>query len=416
MTEMLRNSYRNLCLGVLVGFAAFSAEAGDNAGLLKKLVEKGVITEGEAAVLAEEANSEFNNTMPSWVNSMTLKGDLRLRAEQKQDGEAGGYTGNRPARYRFRYRFRFGGTADIGNGWKAGFRLASGGTQPGSTNTTMDDHQQNDDIYIDQAYASWSGNGFTVYGGKMPSQDKTGFKFSKAILDGDITPEGLQVHYNDIEFGSTTVGINTGVWIQDENSGDSNDEYLYLYQIASSTSLSDTMKLDLAWGGYTSQGGQFDDTIHSDNAGNDSGENFSISSLDAALSIKQGPGVKLYGSLIENHAADTAADGLLYGVKFGSAKKAGQWEAGIEYRELEANSVYDDYSDSDFGAYGTGSNAGQYYNGTDVEGIVLKSKYNLYDNVQLGFTWYRTENNDADGSIENPNENDRFQFDAVFKF
>ena len=280
----------------------------------------------------------------------------------------------------------------------------------------MDDHQQNDDIYIDQAYTSWSGNGFTVYGGKMPSQDKTGFKFSKAILDGDITPEGLQVHYNDIEFGSTTVGINTGVWIQDENSGDSNDEYLYLYQIASSTSLSDTMKLDLAWGGYTSQGGQFDDTIHSDNAGNDSGENFSISSLDAALSIKQGLGVKLYGSLIENHAASSANEGLIYGVKYGSAKKAGQWEAGIEYRELEANSVYDDYSDSDFGAYGTGSNAGQYYNGTDVEGIVLKSKYNLYDNVQLGFTWYRTENNDADGSIENPNENDRFQFDAVFKF
>ena len=43
MTEMLRNSYRNLCLGVLVGFAALQAEAGDNAALLKKLVEKGVI-------------------------------------------------------------------------------------------------------------------------------------------------------------------------------------------------------------------------------------------------------------------------------------------------------------------------------------------------------------------------------------
>ena len=76
---MVRNSYRNLCLGTLVGFAAFSAEAGDNAGLLKKLVEKGIISEGEAAVLAEEANSEFNNSMPSWVNSLTLKGDLRLR-------------------------------------------------------------------------------------------------------------------------------------------------------------------------------------------------------------------------------------------------------------------------------------------------------------------------------------------------
>ena len=153
---MKNNMTKALGLGVLAGFAAMSAEAGENSSLLKKLVEKGVITEGEAAVLAEEANNEWNDAtaLPGWVNSMTLKGDLRLRYEQKQNGEAGGYTGNRPTRNRFRYRFRFGGTADLGNGWKAGFRLASGGTNPNSTNTTMDDHQQNDDIYIDQAYTS----------------------------------------------------------------------------------------------------------------------------------------------------------------------------------------------------------------------------------------------------------------------
>ena len=62
---MSRNSYKNLCFGVLTGFAAFNAEAGDNTSLLKKLVEKGVISEGEAAAIAEEANSEFNNSMPS---------------------------------------------------------------------------------------------------------------------------------------------------------------------------------------------------------------------------------------------------------------------------------------------------------------------------------------------------------------
>ena len=51
-----------------------------------------------------------------------------------------------------------------------------------------------------------------------------------------------------------------------------------------------------------------------------------------------------------------------------------------------------------------------------LKALFFKAKYNLYDNVQLGFAWFRTENNDADGSAENPNENDRFQFDAVFKF
>ena len=122
-----------LGLGVLAGFAAMSAEAGDNAGLLKKLVEKGIISEGEAAVLAEEANSEFNNSMPSWVNSLTLKGDLRLRYEQKHQD-----TSDEMGRTRGRYRFRWGGTATMNNGFKAGFRFASGsGNNPLSTNQTI---------------------------------------------------------------------------------------------------------------------------------------------------------------------------------------------------------------------------------------------------------------------------------------
>ena len=67
-------------------------------------------------------------------------------------------------------------------------------------------------------------------------------------------------------------------------------------------------------------------------------------------------------------------------------------------------------------AYGTGSSAGKYYNGTDAEGIVIKAKYNLADNTQLAFAWFRTENNDADGSAESTTENDRIQADIVFKF
>ena len=41
----------------------------------------------------------------------------------------------------------------------------------------------------------------------MPSQDKTGFKFSKAILDGDMI---LKVSKSTTTFGSTKLGFNTG--------------------------------------------------------------------------------------------------------------------------------------------------------------------------------------------------------------
>ena len=196
---MKNNMTKALGLGVLAGFAAMSAEAGDNAGLLKKLVEKGIISEGEAAVLAEEANSEFNESMPSWVQSLTLKGDLRLRYDHTHDNPSG--LGG--AEDRWRYRFRFGGTANMQNGVKTGFRLASGGTSDiGSTNKTMDGGFARDDFYLDQAWAQMDVSGVTMIGGKNPNFEKTGWFVSKALFDGDITPEGFELHYST-ESGST---------------------------------------------------------------------------------------------------------------------------------------------------------------------------------------------------------------------
>ena len=107
---------------LLAGFAALSSEAGDNSKLLEMLVKKGVITEGEAAVLAEDANAEFKKSA-SMLESLTLSGDLRLRYDHTKDSPSN----NAAANDRWRYRFRFGATADMSNGVKAGFRLATGG-------------------------------------------------------------------------------------------------------------------------------------------------------------------------------------------------------------------------------------------------------------------------------------------------
>ena len=225
-----------LGLGVLAGFAAMSAEAGDNAGLLKKLVEKGIISEGEAAVLAEEANSEFNNSMPSWVNSLTLKGDLRLRYDHTYDSASNGAS----AEDRWRYRFRFGGTAEMNNGVKTGFRLASGGTSDiGSTNKTMDGGFARDDFYLDQAWAQMDVSGVTMIGGKNPNFEKTGWFVSKALFDGDITPEGFELHYST-ESGSTDLGFHGGAYfVQGEDDPSKTLDMLTMAQITAKTSLSD---------------------------------------------------------------------------------------------------------------------------------------------------------------------------------
>ena len=51
--------------------------------LLKKLVEKGVLTEAEAAELRNEANADATEKPNSWVDSITFKGAVRPRYEMK---------------------------------------------------------------------------------------------------------------------------------------------------------------------------------------------------------------------------------------------------------------------------------------------------------------------------------------------
>ena len=48
-------------------------------------------------------------------------------------------------------------------------------------------------------------------GGKLPNFEKTGYKFSKAILDGDITPEVLKFYYQ-LKLCPTDVGLHGGVY------------------------------------------------------------------------------------------------------------------------------------------------------------------------------------------------------------
>lgn len=406
---MKNNMTKALGLGVLAGFAAMSAEAGDNAGLLKKLVEKGIISEGEAAVLAEEANSEFNESMPSWVQSLTLKGDLRLRYDHTHDNPSG--LGG--AEDRWRYRFRFGGTANMQNGVKTGFRLASGGTSDiGSTNKTMDGGFARDDFYLDQAWAQMDVSGVTMIGGKNPNFEKTGWFVSKALFDGDITPEGFELHYST-ESGSTDLGFHGGAYfVQGEDDPSKTLDMLTMAQITAKTSLSDTTGLTLGLGVYNVEDEGIDET--SSRSGNSaSGVGYTPVFIDAALSMKTGPGVKLYATYVNNQESSATDDtGLIAGIKFGSAKKAGQWEAKIEYRSLEKDAVWDELTDSDFGAFGANGSVDTYKSGTNVEGTILQGKYMIYDNVQAALTLLTTESEDGtDGETNN-----RVQADIIFKF
>ena len=411
---------KTFTVAVIIGVALTeTAGAQSSESLLKKLVEKGILTEAEAG------------KPKSWVDSITFKGDLRLRYEMKHQEWA---AGSQSRRNRFRYRFRYGAIADLQNDMKVGFRIASGSTDnPISTNQTLDDAGHNDTLAIDQAYAQWSRDGFTVMGGKMPNHSKNGWMISSGLIDTDYTPEGAELHY-DLTAGGMPLGLHGG-WhsIYESSHG---DDGMLIGQITGEHKFSNHTELKFGLGSYwlfnadqikadtvgSSGVAHKDSAGNSETSGNNVASNFNPYFIDAALTYKGwARPVKFSAMYLNNPAAAASGEdtGYSFGVKYGSAKKAGEWEIGYEWRHLEQDAVWHGLTDSDFGAFGarnvSGSNGNKYYNGTNVEGSLIKGRYQLYDNVKLGFGWGITDaiKNDVSGTNKTTH---RFSFDVIFSF
>ena len=74
---------------------------------------------------------------------------------------------------------------------------------------------------------------------------------------------------------------------------------------------------------------------------------------------------------------------------------------------MEADSTYDQLSESDFNAIKGSSFIG----GTNIKGHIIKARYNIYDNWQAGLSLYNTEPESGPGDSSN-----RIQLDFVWKF
>ena len=187
---------------------------------------------------------------------------------------------------------------------------------------------------------------------------------------------------------------------------------MYMAQVTASSSLNATTNWDLGLGVYTVDDGGLSQAGASKRTGNSSGVGYTPLFIDGALSFKTGPGVKIYGTWVNNQEGAASKDtGFATGVKLGSAKKAGQWEASLGYRSIERDAIWDDLSDSDFGAWGANT-ANSYGSGTNVEGLRLQGKYMIYDNVQVALTVYDTQSEDG----TDDESNNRMQADLIFKF
>ena len=287
-----------------------------------------------------------------------------------------------------------------------------------SSNQTFSNDFTRDDFGLDQAYVGWQQEddweenpGFTVYAGKIPNFEKTGWKLSKALFDSDITPEGFETHYST-EMGSTILGLHGGAYLLEGEDDPSRPmSKLIMGQITTSTTLGDTLGMDLGLGVYGMDSSDL--TGPGTGHGNTAGQGYTPLMLDAAFTSRGGSKpVKLYGTWVDNQQADTLSTGYITGIKYGSAKKAGQWEAKIEYRSFEADAFWDELAESEFGAIGVKA-ANEYATGTNTEGFVIQGKYNIYSNVQAALTWTHSK---AETSTYDDESNNRVQLDLIFKF
>jgi len=416
--------------------------------LIDKLVEKGILTVKEANELREEVDKGFKEAysvksgMPDWLNSFRINGDLRLRFDQIHIDDF-------LDRNRFRYRARLGFTAVMMDDFEVGMRLTSGeGTtvdrvsDPVSGNTTFDNNGAKKGIFIDLVYAKWSpiktGDwSGTFIGGKMENP----FVFSELVFDPDYTPEGVAQQWACTINDKHSARLNLGGFVLDELSASSNDPFLVGAQTRLESTWTPKIQTSIGLAGLAVTGKNSLGTanVPDQNRGNtrvnrgtaaapDFVPAFHFNPLvaDAYLTYTQKKfplysgafPIRVGGEFMHNFAAENDNQGYAVGATFGKSGKRRTWDFTYRWKTLEADSWFEEFVDSDTGAFyemaPVGGRRG-YGPGTNLRGHYLRAAYSPLDSLTLSLTYYLYE-----AVNESPSGSDgqahRLLFDAIWKF
>jgi hypothetical protein len=225
--------------------------------IVKDQIRKDVVAE-VAPDIKKEVASQLNqqgtvfSALPAWMQRFTWSGDLRMRGEGDEFAsdnvqnvylnynEINALGGIEKAgalalanvtkdQERLRLRARFGFDTDLGSGWTASVRLATGSTGEvvATTNQTLGTYGAGYTATIDQGFLRWSGSwldnsqGFTAYAGR----------FGSPWLDTDL------IWYNDLTFE----GVVSNYWV---NFSDDDDHPQKLFVTVAAMPLTSFSPLD----------------------------------------------------------------------------------------------------------------------------------------------------------------------------
>jgi len=375
--------------------------AGEVDILIKKLVEKGILTPSDAdeilkevkeaakqeraAVVKETAEAIKKDKtivltdLPDWIRKTKFKGDFRLRY-QLNDMHA------RPDRHRGRYRMRLGFVTEVIDKIHVGFGLATGGNNPRSTNQTMMDSFDTPDCRVDYAYASYTPwDWLTLIGGKFKNPI---WRTSGLLWDSDIRPEGAAAILNYKAGSAVDLFLNTGAWIIDERSGDESDPIMFVAQPGYKLKLGKSayFKNAAIMYQFSNVEGNMLDYSSGTNTLTRSGalrNDYDAVGVTGELGLNTGfdyiPFFALFSEYITNRKASDSDDGYLVGLKFGDkkVKERSQWQFQAMYRRLERDAWLDCFPNADV-----------YSGGTNIKGYNAGVKYGLTRNVTFDLNYF----------------------------
>lgn len=348
----------------------------------------------------------------TWVDTVTVKGDLRYRYETiTEDGK--------DDRQRDRLRARIGATAKINDQVKGEIQFSTGDNDPISGNKTIGDGFTKKGMGLNLGYIDWTvRDGLDVFAGKMKNPF---ICVSDLIWDSDLTPEGAAAKWEQTS-GDLTLYVNAGdLWVQERSTAPKADTKLYGAQAAAKYQFSDEVYLLVGGSYYTYDNidgmnvidWEGNNKTYGNSAANGAvvnGVTNKVYAMEynevetfAKLVTWVGMPLEFYGNYVVNQDAEANDTGWLAGVTLGKAKNVDTWELGYNYRELEKDAVLGAFTDSD-----------SWGGGTDGRGHRIYGRYQVAKNVQLGATYFMNEKPIADSS--KTHDYDRLQLDVVANF
>jgi len=364
-----------------------------------------------------------------WAGRIKWNGDFRYRDESiKREVKT--------EQVRDRLRARFGFTAKATDTLSVTLRLATGGDDPRSPNQTIGaagTSMARRTIGLDQYFATWkAATGTTVTLGRQPYP---WFRPGQSLLnDGDISPEGVSVNYQNglffgnafgiwlSEIGANNHNITTGV--DSASAANANGANYAGFQGGVKLPFDSTTNLTAALmyskcGGckghnpvWTS--GYNGNTTY--NAGTIAAPNvllkYEFKQTELALELNSkinGLPVQAFLDMAKNSGAQNGQDkAYTAGFLIGKASDKNTWEVGYAYEKLQKDGYFGAFVDSDFG----GGN-------TDTKGSVIRLGYAPAKNWTLNATYFVNKlNNFSAASATAPRDEDykRLQLDFGVKY